>query len=128
MERVERRPQGLDLTRKWMAAVRSRPSVLQTSAGRDEMAACDAHGKLLDAVDLLVKQQSDWREHSAFSEVDALKRRIDRVKQDQAVHRTEQLRSDLALLRASSDAADKARHADMLAALRALLDDLPPQD
>ena len=32
-------------------------------------------GKLLDAVDLLVKQQSDWREHSAFSEVDALKRR-----------------------------------------------------
>ena len=34
-------------------------------------------GKLLDAVDLLVKQQSDWREHAAFSEVDALKRRID---------------------------------------------------
>lgn len=85
-------------------------------------------GKLLDAVDLLVKQQSDWREHAAFSEVDALKRRIDRVKQDQAVHRIEQLRSDLGLLRASSDAADKARHADMLAALRALLDDLPPQD
>ena len=53
---------------------------------------------------------------------------IDRVKQDQAVHRIEQLRSDLALLRASSDAGDKARHADMLAALRALLDDLPPQD
>ncbi|BBF70292.1 hypothetical protein SBA_ch1_24920 [Sphingomonas bisphenolicum] len=82
-------------------------------------------GKLLDAVDLLVKQQPDWQQTKAFEEVDQLKTKIDGVKHDLAVKRIEQLRGDLDLLRVSTDAADKAHYGAWIAALRQLLDDMP---
>ncbi|MBA4091331.1 MAG: hypothetical protein C0494_12185 [Sphingobium sp.] len=82
-------------------------------------------GKLLDAVDLLVKQQPDWQQTKAFEEVDQLKTKIDGVKHDLAVKRIEQLRGDLDLLRVSTDATDKAHYDAWIAALRQLLDDMP---
>lgn len=83
-------------------------------------------GKLMDAVDVLVKLQPDWKETEAFAEVDKLKTRIEGVKHDMAVRRIDQLRGDLATLRASDDAADKARYDACLDALRRLLDDAAP--
>lgn len=82
-------------------------------------------GKLLDAVDVLVQRQPDWERTEAFAEVDKLKTRIDRVKRDMAVRRIDQLRGDLATLRDSSDPADRARYAEMRAALRDLVAQLP---
>jgi hypothetical protein len=82
-------------------------------------------GKLLDAVDLLVKKQPDWKQTKAFEEVDNLKTKIDGVKHDLAIKRIEQLRGDLDLLRFSTDAADKAQYGAWMAALRKLLDDMP---
>jgi len=82
-------------------------------------------GKLLDAVDILVQQQPNWKQTKAFAEVNTLKTKIDAVKQEQAVKRIEQLRGDLGLLRFSTDPADKAQYDDLIAALRKLLDDMP---
>lgn len=82
-------------------------------------------GKLLDAVDMLMQRQPDWEKTEAFKEVGDLKTRIDKVKHDMAVRRIDQLRSDLATLRASDDHRDKARYAECLKALRRLLGDLP---
>lgn len=82
-------------------------------------------GKLLDAVDLLVKKQPDWKQTKAFEEVDNLKTKIDGVKHDLAIKRIEQLRGDLDLLRLSTNAADNAQYAAWMVALRKLLDDMP---
>lgn len=81
-------------------------------------------GKLLDAVDLLVKRQPDGEQIKAFDEIGKLKAKIDGVKKEQAVKRIEQLRGDLDLLRLSTDEADKAQYAAWIAALRELLDDM----
>lgn len=83
-------------------------------------------GKLLDAVDMLMRLQPDWEKTEEFKEVGDLKKRIDAVKHDMAVRRIDRLRGDLATLRASNDPADKARYAQCLEALRRLLDDPAP--
>lgn len=82
-------------------------------------------GKLLDAVDLLVKQQPAWEKTEAFDEIDKLRKKIDIVKHEQAVKRIEQLRSDLDLLRLSTDESDRARYAAWIKALREMLEDMP---
>lgn len=81
-------------------------------------------GKLMDAVDLLIKREPDWEDTEAFAEVDKLKARIEGVKRDMAVRRIDQLRGDLATLRASDDPADTARYDACLDALRRLLDEI----
>lgn len=83
-------------------------------------------GKLLDAVDELVALQPEQGAgKKAFTEVRDLKKRVDRVKTDVAVRRIRQLRSDLDQLRRSEDAKDKAAYAEVVKALRTLLDEPP---
>jgi hypothetical protein len=82
-------------------------------------------GKLLDAVDVLVERQPDAQEVKPFKEIALLKDKIDKVKHDMAVTRIDQLRGDLELLRMSANPADKANYEASIAALRALLGELP---
>lgn len=83
-------------------------------------------GKLLDAVDMLAKRQPDWNESQAFRDIDTLRKKIEGVKRDMAIKRIDQLRSDLAVLRESTDEADQGEYTTRIAALRAFLDDGPP--
>mgnify|MGYP000049332324 CR=1 FL=1 len=83
-------------------------------------------GKLLDAVDALVKRQPDWDRTEAYSEVAELKGRVDRVKHAMALKRIDQLRRDLDMLRDSADAADRTQYEASMAALRGLLSPSPP--
>src|SRR5262249_10698506 len=80
-------------------------------------------GKLLDAVNELVKAQPDNSENEAYVEVAELKARIDRLKRDAAVDRIDQLRRDLERLRASDQPEDDAAYRKNLEALRSLLQD-----
>ena len=83
-------------------------------------------GKLLDAVNELVALQPDaGAGKKAFTEVKDLKKRVDRVKTDVALHRIRQLRSDLDRLRRSDEDKDKRAYAAAMEALRTLLGDAP---
>lgn len=83
-------------------------------------------GKLLDAVDALVKLQPNaGKGVEPFDEVKELKDRIDRIKCDGALGRIRQLGGDLQLLALSSDEKDRAAYHASIEALRALLVDVP---
>lgn len=78
-------------------------------------------GKLLDAVNELVKAQPDREENEAYLEVAGLKARIDRLKREAAVKRIDQLRRDLELLQASDHPEDQAIYRKNIQALRSLV-------
>lgn len=78
-------------------------------------------GKLLDAVNELVKTQPDRDANKAFVEISNLAERIDRIKHEAAVDRIQHLRHDLELLRASDRPDDQAAFNANIEALRALL-------
>jgi hypothetical protein len=84
-------------------------------------------GKLLDAVAELVKLQPDRSSNPAYSEIAKLKTKIDRLKEEAAVHRIEQLRRDLDMLRTSAAPQSRASYRQSIAALRALLEAQPTQ-
>lgn len=78
-------------------------------------------GKLLDAVNELIKAQPEAGKNEAFVEISKLTERIDRIKHETAVERIERLRHDLELLGASDRPEDKAAFRAHIEALRALL-------
>lgn len=74
-------------------------------------------GKLLDAVSVLVSAQPDAGNNEAYADILALKGKIDRIKNDAAARRIDQLRRDLELLRQS----DQQAYWQSIEALRALV-------
>ncbi|SDA36185.1 hypothetical protein [Sphingomonas sp. NFR15] len=78
-------------------------------------------GKLLDAVNELVKTQPDRDSNKAFIEISELATRINRIKHEAAVDRIQRLRQDLELLSASDRPEDQAAFKANIEALRALL-------
>lgn len=84
-------------------------------------------GKLLDAVNELVKAQPDSEKNEAYVDVAELKARIDRLKREAAVNRIDQLRRDLELLQASDHPEDQAIYRRNIEALRSLVRHEPPK-
>ena len=81
-------------------------------------------GKMLDALSLLVERQSDHETDKAFKEVATLKKRIDTIKKDTALHSVKQVSSDLKTLRMSDRKEDKEALRAALTQLRALVEEL----
>ena len=79
-------------------------------------------GKLLEAISALIDTQPDRATNKAYTDIAALKDRIDAIKCRAAATRIDQLKRDLELLRES----DPAAYARSVNALRALLPDDQP--
>jgi len=74
-------------------------------------------GKLLEAVHELIKQRPDGGNNPAFRDIASLRAKVERLKQEAAARRIDQLRRDLELLRTS----DKEAFERSIEALRTLL-------